>query len=347
MKFIFIIIFLVIAFLFEKRYINKKPFEEYRNQKCSVECNENLYNKYIYKPHESNWYNKIILGCQSLLNYKPQCQENFMNNSILNNKPNLWIYIPEEISSKYWKNFHSRRSKQDIPAYKQLCLNTIFKYNKDMNIYLLDDTKINSIFNKNCPFQWNDQRICKKLKLDYLKYYLFYHYGGIWIPPETIAFQSFKKITDKLFTNDIITVGCKPKKDECIDFTILGGSQYSNIIKYLLDSFTDKLNQYLNNYTYDSYYINKQLLNYNISYLSHHFSQEYNGTIDRHNRIVSYENVVAISPTYFKNPDKLIYYSIPENIEKYNHYNWFARLSKDQILQSDMWIGEIFSNILN
>ena len=352
MKFIFIIIFLVIAYLLEKRLINKKPFEEYRNN-CITGSKQNLYNKYIYKPEGSNWYNKIISGYQGLLNYKPQCQEDFINPILfstrhdgqltLNNKPNLWIYLPDKISSKYWDNFGTRLKSQDLSAYKQLCLNTVFKYNKHMNIYLLNDEKINNIFSKKCPFNWNDKRINKNLKLDYLKYYLFYHYGGIWIPPETIVFQSFKPFTNKLLTKEIITIGCKPNIENCSNFTILGGSKKSQIIKYILNNISSRIYQYINDYSYDSYFVNKLLLNSNISYLSHHFSNEYDGSVNIKDIPITYENLVSINKTTFKNIDNLVFYRIPENIEKYNHYNWFARLNKDQILLSDMWIGKIFS----
>ena len=88
MKIFFAILFIILAFLIEKKLINKKPFEEYRNS-CNPNCKQNLYNKHIIGPNNANWYNKIILGCSNLLNYNSHCniQEDFYtsSNDIINN----------------------------------------------------------------------------------------------------------------------------------------------------------------------------------------------------------------------------------------------------------------------
>ena len=346
MKLFIIILLILIAFLFEKKIINQKIFEEYRQNSCNPKCKEGLYNKYIIPPDGANWYNKIIMGCSSMLNFKTPCvQENFINMN--ESRPNVWVYIPDEYSSRYWKHFRSRTQKQDIPEYIQLCLQTLFKFNKNMNIYLLDDTTITSVFKKHCPFQWTDTRINKQLKLDYLKFYLLYNYGGIWIHPETIIFKNLSVVTDKLLTHSLITVGCNPDEEDYNNFIILGGSKHSKICEIILQKISILLKKYINNYTFNTNYINSILKSTKLKYFKYHFSQEYNGTIDINDKPIIYENLLSESSTYFKNIDKIILLKINKKaISKHHHYNWFNRLNKKQILDSDLWISKLFNYIL-
>ena len=344
MKIIICILLIVLAYLLDKKFINTKLFKNYRERKQSVpNCKENLYNQYAVPAKNQNLFNKIIRGCSDLLNYNKTCKDEYF--TIGKFKTNLWIYLEEETSSLFWESLYSRNVKQEIPAYISMCFDVIIKKNQNnMNIYILTDTLINNLLTSNCPFNWHDHKINKKLKLDYLKYFLLFHYGGIWLKPSTIVFKNFDIFTEKLNTNDIITIGCEPENTNCNEFKILGSRKGAPIIEDLLNSISQKLKMYINDYTFINYDI-LFLKNSVISYSKYHFNQEYNGTIDINDRQITYENLLSNNDTYFKNNDNLIFLEVDNTlISKYHYYKWFLRLDKQQILESDVWISKLLKN---
>jgi hypothetical protein len=56
-----------------------------------------------------------------------------INNATTKNIPIVWIYNPYETSSKFWKDFMSRRDRQPTSSLRSLCLTTILKHFPDYN----------------------------------------------------------------------------------------------------------------------------------------------------------------------------------------------------------------------
>ena len=130
--------------------------------------------------------------------YKIRYIENFdLNNKLSFNKlpNNIWMY---------WENKNNGVNK---PSYLDLCNKTVFKHcSKDFNIYVLNEKNVYQYI----PNLRKD--LNKKLnipqKTDYIRYWLLYLYGGIWLDYDIIVFKSLMPLLKNLKNYDYIGAGC-------------------------------------------------------------------------------------------------------------------------------------------
>ena len=103
---------------------------------------------------------------------------------------NAWILNLNEISSRFWKNFKSRRILQSNSGIEDFCLESITK-NLGKNF------KINILNLKNLKFflpeKYEILQKCKDIKIFkyLLKYYILEKYGGLWLPIDTLVLREF------------------------------------------------------------------------------------------------------------------------------------------------------------
>lgn len=317
MKLLFMIILIVITYLLEQRYLKSEYFEDFHNSYHSVidilreKCN-------------------IIVS-----KLYPSCIEHFNLNVVnIQNNNNIWIYLPTNINPKKWSSFYSRNTVQPIESYKQLCLEKMNNYHSNINI--ITDNTI-SKYCKSLPFFWKSSDIPLSLQIDYLKFYILYHYGGIWIKPQTILFQDLSTIQSKLNNYEIITIGNTPK--------IIAGKKYSPSIKKILHMIHSNIKLVINNYDFINDTETNGLLqhphfNKLLHHASHyHFSSDYNGELDNYNNPITIQNYLSTKDTVFKNKKKILFVEIPEISSFQNQ--WFLRLSVNQLLTSNLWISRL------
>ena len=157
---------------------------------------------------------------KNLLPDKKKIQSNFKN---IINKPIVWIYIDSTVSSIHWNSFYGRNNMQDLSSLSKFCITSIINKNKDFSqINIITDTNI-SEFMPNFP--WCDERIDKDIKLNYLKYYILYNYGGLWVTPDTLVFNNFKDIFNKLNYYDLVLI--KNVDTNTINETVVACNKYS------------------------------------------------------------------------------------------------------------------------
>ncbi len=254
------------------------------------------------------------------------------------NLPIVWVYNPYEVSSKFWLNFMSRKHRQTTSDLRRLCLTTILKHFPEYHYRVI-------VFN-----QENVKALipeCRNIASDYLydeyiKYSILEKYGGYWIPIDTVVVQS---ITDKTvsdyYQDKLIVMGYESsqysdifgfnsnymacKKDhiivkEMMKFIIRNMKTFQNSIR-----FKDGVNKYFQHLCnkYQDTISKQDLLAYK----------------NRNERMLSYEDLYSDNNNM---PDLKTLHIVPtlyDIVNKKHMWRFIERLSSEQIMDSEMWIG--------
>tara|TARA_B100001093_G_scaffold518923_1_gene605586 strand:- start:80 stop:1066 length:987 start_codon:yes stop_codon:yes gene_type:complete len=251
---------------------------------------------------------------------------------------NVWILNLNEISSRFWKNFRSRRVPQNNSGIEDFCLESI-KKNLGKNF------KINILNLKNLSFflpeKYEILQECKDITIfkNLLKYSILEKYGGLWLPLDTLVLREFN--IGYLNTDKLILFKKNPKYinfDEGFSDEIIFCLKGNIIIQKMVKLIENKLSTFQNNMLFNKY-LNK---NFNF-YLKSKGSFIYNNIsvqklADGNN--IQINNIFSINNLYIENLDKKVFFSINlEEINKHTEYNFLERLSKKQILNSNLYLA--------
>jgi len=252
-------------------------------------------------------------------------------------KPIMWIHIDFNINSRNWINFHSRNTLNLNQPYFYLTLkNIIDKCGDSFEITIIDDSTFSKIIpgwninmNTLSPPVKNHIRqlaICK----------LLYLYGGITIPPTIICLDNlFPLYQDTMFVGEFknnntfqgsaLFMGCKKNCHKMKEFI-----SYLEIINS--NDFTSEFDFMQK----DNVWINYELHNNNINLIS----GEILGTKDIYQKPVTIDSLISENLPSFHASCLCVYI---DNVEllKRPKFNWFCRLSPEQVLNSNTSIGTL------
>lgn len=267
--------------------------------------------------------NYISWNRQNFINFKP----NYFNKKIKNNLHTIWIY-------------NSFRNNSPLI---QICIDLIFRYNKKkFNIQLINDQNINYYIPN---LYSNIDKISYYLKIQYIKYYLLYNYGGIWIEPDTLLFKNLNIICEKLIYYDFITFGCNYNNLSFINDSVIAFNKKSITAKSILEI----LQKHITNFNHTSFNINNNIqLLLKKSNKSYHFDSSYDGSIDYRNKPIRIDNFISHNYTLLSNQKNLIFINLNINRKSFpNKYKWLLKLNKNQLIESNMWISKLIRYSLN
>lgn len=305
-----------------------------------------LYNR--YKQHEDNndEKNSYSMVQKYLINTNAECDT---SNKVLvkQKKPILWIHMKYDINARWWTSFYSRNSMDLNQPYLYLTIKSIIDTcGKDFNICLIDDES----FTKLMP-DWSlnvsliaDPIKSKVRELALAK--LLYKYGGFLVPPSFVCFQSLYPLYKYYIENGQMFVG------EMLNKTTTS----SQVLYFPNTTFMGCLNE------------STTMLEY-IHYLEGVISQDYVdestivgaygrwcyekslkgevgvipaeqiGVKDADGVSISIDRL--ISNTFINLTGNVVGLYLPaDDIINRTAYNWFARLSAKQVLESDTTIGK-------
>lgn len=317
MKYLITLLLLIITLSLDldKKYIENFYLNNFSNCFNMYSINEKLPFKIIKQQNKNNY---------KLINKSKCIDEHFTN------LPYMWIYIDTQVSSRHWDSFYSRRVLQNNYSIIDLCIRLITMYNKNLfNIIILYKNNINNYI-KNYSI-YHDKFIDKQ----YIKYYLLYHYGGLWVEPDTIPFKNFKIIINKLNKYDSITFG-----DEFVNDNIIAFKKNNNTTKTILYYIIQQKKSLIPSFNFHN---NIKLL-LKSSKNKYNFDNSYDGSIDYKNNIITIDNLVSNNYTLLKDTKNIIFLNLNINsIEKSIKYKWFLNLDEKQLLNSNMWISKLLS----
>ena len=276
----------------------------------------------------------------------------------LNNdtRPYLWVYTEGDYNCREWSSFYSRLSTNNIPNCLTLSIQSIYQYcDQDYNIVHLTPENIYNYLPE------LDLDIGPNSKTNLLQKYqiisvsLMAKYGGLWLPPWIIIFKPLTIILEKLKTYSVVVFGCPNRNLRC------GENSYPNIEifasrpnivlwKQLKDMLITNNKVFLNS-SYNFYNTGRCLFwkifrnHLNIIY---QFNSSYDGTRDYNGKLITNVELFSINNILLENPDKCLFivYNYLQ-IYKSIYYRWFLRMSKSQILDSNIWISKLFRKSLS
>lgn len=268
-------------------------------------------------------------------------------NKTFKEKPILWIFNDYDINQRSWKSFGSRNSKNLNAPYIESCVESAIKHcHESFNIVLIDDNS----FDKILP-EWNIDisKITAPIKkhirlLGVAK--LLYYYGGMVMPNSTIVMKDLIPIYKSgLLDKDFFTVETTNRNvtSEQVDFfpssDIMACVKNSKTMEQFVH-FLENLNSidYTNEMDFlgqANRWLYKGIMEKNIFLMNGKIF----GTKDKFNKNILIEDLLGESYVHFDNDFYAIY--IPhEEILKRSKYQWFSRLSKRQLYESNIIISK-------
>jgi len=305
----------------------------------------------------------IITGSYLATQYKKSVEPNdeydlikkyLLNESPLYgyNRPKLWIHTKYDVNSRKWKDFYSRNTTDLNQPYIHVTIKTIINHcGNDFNICLIDD----ETFSKLIP-SWDVDlnTMAEPMKSHFRKLglaQLLYFYGGMVVPN---SFCCTKNLID--FYKDGIT-GKRPFFCEAINRTVNNLNQKR---KYLFVPDMDFMGavkndpvvldfvEYLKIVCKDPHFssecdfvgnISQWLLNANNVQLIQVIGGETVGVKTADRKQILLDDLME--ENFLNVHDSLVGIYIPEEeILKRPKYQWFAYLSSDEILKSNMIISK-------
>ena len=262
-------------------------------------------------------------------------------------KPILWIHIPHEYNSRNWLSFGSRSSTELNQPYLYLTVKSIIKNcNQSFKIVLIDDNSFEKLIPK-----WN---VNMSLLADPVKGYvrqlamakLIYTYGGLNVPISFLCFRDLITLYNK-GTNDDSMFVCE-NYDMNITATnklfypnanFMGAKKDNDTVKDFINFMERTVS---NDYTAEVKFLG-EFDGWCNSKITKGKMRLIPGT-DVGTKTVDDEAVTVetlLSDDYIHFYGKMYGIWIPASmILKRRHYEWFARMSPDQIFQSQFILAK-------
>jgi len=297
-----------------------------------------IYNKYKTEEDEDEHIKNYKLVRQYLLNDSSLAQSK---------KPIIWIHMIYEINARWWPSFSSRNTDNLNQPYQYLTLKSIIdKCGEDFNVCLIDDETFPNIL----PGWTVDLSLVAdpiKTKIRQLALAkILYNYGGFLLPSSFLCFQNLAPLYNhltcdgKMFVGELVPHTDVSKQTSFFPSTKFMGCErgctmMSNYISYLeINTSTD--------FTAESHFTDaygrwcyEKITRGDINIIP----ADMLGVKDMAGKPVTLE--VLMSNNFLNLSERVQGLYIPaDEILKRNAYQWFARLSAKQALESDTTIGK-------
>ena len=264
-------------------------------------------------------------------------------------KPILWVHIPYEYNSRNWYDFGSRSSHDLNQPYLYLTVRSIIKNcENSFKVVLIDD----QTFEKIIPNWTIDMNHIAMPINNYIRQLalakLIYIYGGMNVPISFLCFRDLISLYD---------TGTRQGKMFVCENMDTNSSSNIKLFSPNCEFFgAEKENEVMKNFiNFMEIEISSDLTNENIflgnfdNWCSAKINQNYLNLIGGHlvgtktieNEVVTVETLLSDNYVHFYPKTYGIW--IPQkDILKRLHYEWFARMSTDQIFESQFILAKYF-----
>jgi hypothetical protein len=268
-------------------------------------------------------------------------------NSYLGGKPILWIHNTLNINARDWPSFGSRNTKDLNQPYIYLCIQSIInKCSDSFNICLIDDESFSKLIPK---WTINIDNVAEPIRshlrtLALMK--LLYHYGGMLCPNSFIAMKDFKDTYNNSLKNSDCFVGTFINRTNASINTFpscrfMGCKKNSNCIKQFTQ-FLEILNS--GDYTNTHEFLgiaDRYLFKLSCENKITQISGKILGVIDKNNKILGIDELLSESYYTFDKECIGIYLPADEILKRFK-YQWFPRLSHEQLINNNLTISKYF-----
>ena len=273
-------------------------------------------------------------------------QYNMIQNFLLNdsslarsNKPIIWIHLEFMKNSRLWSSFYSRTSYELNQPYLHLTIKSIIeKCGESFNICLIDDQS----FEKIIPgWTINLDNLASPIKNHIRQLALarmLYYYGGFIVPASFVCFKNLSGLfKDSLNKKDAFVIETVPDNitsshiDTFPSSKFIGCKKNSPIMKEYFQ-YLEQLNS--SDFTSEADFdgtTSKWLYEKCLNGQMHKVCGSLIGVKDKEGKTIILDDLM--SENYLRLSDKCLGIYIPsEQILRRTKYEWFARMSFQQIL---------------
>jgi hypothetical protein len=258
-------------------------------------------------------------------------------------KPLLWIYVPHEYNGRNWLSFGSRSSYELNQPYLYLTTKSILKHcSTDFHVIIIDDTSFPKLVE---DWPYLNTPLDKRKRL-YGLMQIIYTYGGLLTP---ISFVCFRSLLDLYYTgtrNNKMFVVEKPNHKTLVDAAFVPSPYFMGALKEntVLLEFLGYLKGIIEtDYTFGSRVEGKMAvwLQNQIAQGKVNLIPGYEvGVMKKDETPVLVDDLLNMS---YINMDLESAYGVwvpARDILKRSNYQWFARMSEEQVLLSNVMLGK-------
>lgn len=298
-----------------------------------------LYNQYKKKNKKEEQIEEYELIKKYLLNDSSLAKSS---------KPIIWIHNTYEVNSRWWINFQSRNTTELNQPYLYLTIKSIIdKCGENFNICLIDDSSFKNIL----PgwtidlYQIGNPLRSKIRELALAK--TLHAYGGFLVPASFICLQNLNECYYRNTENNKMFVGELINRNSTSNLNMIYAptnkfmgclkdctkmKEYINYLEILISRDFTKQSIFLGNI---SRWFSNQIQKGDVNMIE----ADKLGVRDENSKPVMIERLMNSSFINFTDCMYGIYVPDDDMINR-TKYNWFVRLSPEQILESDTIIGK-------
>jgi hypothetical protein len=293
-----------------------------------------LISKYIYSSYKDS---EELFESQQ---HYQLVSDYFIGEKMNRRKPILWIFSPPEINARNWESFYSRNTEKINQPYLQITMKSIYDKCKDsFNVCLINDDAFDSLLDWNVKI--NDLGNPVKDHYRHLGLsMILYHYGGFIVPPSFLCVHNLydlykTSIQEKgIFALEQVNHGITHDQIAYFPNIKMMGCKKNNfymneMVQYQEQLFLDKTSQsdFIDNV---SLWCNRKITIVDGKYI---------GIKKISGEPVTLDELLGTTPIEF--PSLLYGIYIPQDeVLLRTKYNWFARMSTQQILNSTLMIAK-------
>lgn len=263
-------------------------------------------------------------------------------------KPIIWIHTTYDVNARNWESFYSRNNEKINQPYLYLTMKSIIdKCGKDFNICLIDDRTFTKLIpGWNVDIYHTADPIRSHLRKQALMK-LLYYYGGMLVPNSFLCKQNLLEMyetnteTSPFVCETVDRTSSSFKSVGFANIKFMGCKKQDVVMKELCD-YTERLSSTdytserdftgdMNKWCYNKYMQNQLTL----------VSGRIIGTIDAQNKPVLIDDLLDGQYIHFDRNIHGIYIPADEVLNR-RKFGWFARLSPQQILESEFILAKHF-----
>jgi len=295
-----------------------------------------LYDKYKQKETEMEYYeNQAVI------------HEYLLNQEFNGEKPFLWIPLTYEANTRHWQSFMSRKTTDLNQPYIDATIASIIRHNSnDFNVCILDDRS----FSKLLP-SWKislvdtpDPIRTHLRNLALMK--VVYEYGGLIVPPSFLCIQSllpiYQQRSPMVTVEEINRTSSSEHTLFTPSFSFMGANPKCPLLEKGIQRFEEMVSK---NYTHElEFWGQWNRWCYEQVHQGHMTVIDGNLVgVKRENRTIPIDNLLSEQNSYqlFKNVKYGIWLPQKEILQRTN-YQWFARMSYQQIIDSNLAVANYF-----
>ena len=243
---------------------------------------------------------------------------------------------------------------QQYPDLIELCKESLEKHLRNQfDIQLINNITLRNYMSKE-DLEFMDQYPNSDDKFNFMKYTLLENQGGLWMPLDSIGYKPVEfPGKDIVFNgNGIMTIGLW-KDDTYLNDSVIAGSSLNPLFTYMKSEAKTRMCQYARSSKVINYYmkiltslIGKLKMEGEIKHFDLRNNQD--GRRDILNNWIDESNFFSENYTVVNTPNNVWFLTLMTSEWKnLREYQYIFRLSKEQILQSNLWFAKLLRASFN